>query len=93
MQSDIVNVYSVDIYIYTHDSTERHVEDNDMPARQSGRHDVVFGMSFFVCDVNYHAHQLDSLRFFSFLNFSYTKVALLFVYFEMNFMCRIPFSL
>ena len=54
-------MYTVYIYIYTHDST---------PARPSGRHDVVFDVSLFVCDVNYHAHPRDSLCFY-FLNFSY----------------------
>ena len=38
--------------VYMHHSTEGHVQDKDMQEAQSGRHDIVLHMFFFVCDVN-----------------------------------------
>ena len=55
---DAIHLYIV----YMHDSTEGHAGDKNMPEAPSGRHAIVFGMSFSVCDASYYAHHRDSLE-------------------------------
>ena len=52
-------------YLYTHDSTERHVGDNDMPEALSGRHGIVLGLPFFVCDGSLYTQQRASFLLFA----------------------------
>ena len=68
MISSAQGSYYIYIHVFIllmHDSTERHVEDNDMPEAPSGWHGIVLGLPFFVCDGNLYTQQRVSFRLFA----------------------------